>query len=267
MEPLPDGNATPRIRLYEPADRKQVQYVLGLCAMEQLGVANKQVYTNPLMLSIWVFLSGIFVQFMGWWPDSDRGWLGYLSPVPAFGCFAVPLLFAVDWYNRPYFEQMLHDTLRQTDLVDIPSYYSSAFGVPSAFWTLEKEGRIIGLIAVDGTINAEQLHVPRLAELGPVSEKANAKNTKLSNSNSAFIRHFWVDEQYRQALIQDDLLRHAMSHSPSSVLQIWVSPLETYKVKSLVQAGFQEDAEAKASTFGVLRWRCRLLRKSGPKFR
>jgi len=241
-----------------------VQYVLGHCAMEQLGVANKQVYTSPFMLSIWVLLSAVFVQVMGWWPDPARGWLGYLSPVPSFGCFAVPLLFAVDWYNRPYFEKLLHDTLRQTDLVDIPSYYSSASGVPSAFWVLEKEGKIIGLIAVDGSINAEQLHVPTLADLGPVSGKANAKNAKTPNSiNSLFIRHFWVDEQYRQVLIQDDLLRHAITHSRSSDLQSWASPLETYKMKSLVQAGFQEDAVVKAATFGVLRWRFRLFRKSG----
>ena len=34
---------------------------------------------------------------MGWWPKPEMGFLGYLSPMPAFGSTAVPVMFLIDW--------------------------------------------------------------------------------------------------------------------------------------------------------------------------
>lgn len=35
---------------------------------------------------------------MNWWPNPEQGILGYLSPIPAFACMALPIMFATDWY-------------------------------------------------------------------------------------------------------------------------------------------------------------------------
>ena len=50
------------------------------------------------MIAVWIALSSVFVQYMGWWPKPDTGYFGYLKPVPAFASMAVPLMFLADWY-------------------------------------------------------------------------------------------------------------------------------------------------------------------------
>jgi hypothetical protein len=60
-------------------------------------------YAHPLIVSIWMGLSCVFVQWMSWWPKPEYGFLGYLRPVPAFASIAVPLMFLIDWSVHPFY--------------------------------------------------------------------------------------------------------------------------------------------------------------------
>ena len=53
--------------------------------------------TSPWLLAIWIALSSVFIQYCDWWPKQEHGYLGYLSPLPAFAAIAVPIMFFVDW--------------------------------------------------------------------------------------------------------------------------------------------------------------------------
>jgi hypothetical protein len=66
--------------------------------MEGLAIANARTYTSPLVISAWVLLSSLFVQYMRWWPEVEKhGYLSYLRPLPAFASVAVPILLLIDW--------------------------------------------------------------------------------------------------------------------------------------------------------------------------
>lgn len=107
-----------RIRAYEDDDNKQVRFVIGKSNLESLAIANRRgqcppssdnslpltvvtifslAYIHPLSISLWILASCILIQYMQWWPSNEQGFLGYLSPLPALGSMAVPIMFLVDW--------------------------------------------------------------------------------------------------------------------------------------------------------------------------
>jgi hypothetical protein len=208
------------------------------------------------------------VQIMHWWPNPNaHGYLGYLSPLPAFACMAVPMMVLIDWWvyamdmlqeiflipvitrlNRPYFEKSTQDALRQPDIRDLKAYYARS--PSSGFWILEYGVRFIGIIAVD-------------ASLDPTPDDANPKTKKTSlpvrkSSPTATIRHFFVEEEYRTSDIQTDLLSYAVHHafkSDDTVRQIKASdsPLAPYARETLRSTGFQ--LEAHVDKVGIFRWK------------
>jgi GNAT superfamily N-acetyltransferase len=139
--------------------------------------------------------------------------------------------------NRPYFEDQTQEVLRASDLRNISAHYSRDPG--SGFWLFEHADQIIGLIAVDASNKPD--------------DKSFASESK---GKSATIRHFYVDEPYRAAKIQEDLLEHAVKHAFSDPkvqrIEAFDSPLVPYLRACLRNAGFQFDHNTK--TVGILRW-------------
>jgi len=225
-----------QIRPYQPNDNKLVRFNIGKANFGVLGTANHRVCTHPIMIAIWLALSSIFVQFMKWWPIPGSGYLGYLKPVPAFASMAVPLMFLVDWINRPYFEEQAQEVLRSSDLRNISAHYSRNPG--SGFWLLESGDNFVGLIAVDASNEPD---------------KTSASDFK---GNTATIRHFYVDEPYRVTNVQEDLLQHAIKHAFSDPkvqrIEAFDSPLVPYLRTCLRNAGFRLDHHTKK--IGLLRW-------------
>jgi hypothetical protein len=105
-----------RIRAFETTDERPIQFMIGKANLGALAVANQRsqseflllnrsrlksqsilAYVHPLTISSWVALSCLFVQRMGWWPKPEHGYIGYLSPLPAFASMAVPIMFLIDW--------------------------------------------------------------------------------------------------------------------------------------------------------------------------
>ncbi|PPR06897.1 hypothetical protein CVT24_011587 [Panaeolus cyanescens] len=211
-----------RIRRFQPSDEKLVLFAIAKANMEALAVANRKAYFHPLVLSLWVALSCVFVEFMQWWPSHLPGWLGYLRPIPAFASMAVPIMFLIDWINRPYFEKITQNVIRNSDLRNITNHYSKSPG--SGFWMLEYGDKFVGLIALD----------------------ASPSNSSEKSTKTGFIRHFYVDEPYRPADIQNDLLRHAVNYAfkTSSTLERVEapdSPLIPYLRPCFRNAGFALD--------------------------
>jgi hypothetical protein len=59
---------------------------------------NPVAFFHPFTLSGWVALSCIMIQYLNWWPKPEYGFLGYLLPLPAFGCWGAVILYLMDWY-------------------------------------------------------------------------------------------------------------------------------------------------------------------------
>ncbi|KAI0778135.1 hypothetical protein BD413DRAFT_507004 [Trametes elegans] len=242
-----------RIRPVGPADEKLVRFMVGKAEMEPIALANRRLYSNPLVLGLWVGLSGVFVQYMNWWPKPEHSILGYLAPVPAFGTLSIAFMFAIDWLNRWGFEDRTAHVLRRPDLVDPPAYYSRS--PSSGFWILEYGEKFVGMIALDASRDAVADD-----EVTPGSLKRDgAGQVKMSKGTAkvATIRHFYVEEHYRRAGMQDDLLEHALRHAFTSDTKLegvraQDSSLRGYISAALRKHGFE--LERKAEAVGALRW-------------
>lgn len=196
---------------------------------------------------------------MNWWPKSEYGAFGFLSPLPAFGATSVPIMFIIDWYvklqidmpgrntsltirrlNRPFFENFTQDILRQADMKNIKTYYTSVSA--SGFWMLEYNDTFVGLIAVDAS---------------PASSPS--KPTKKTGcSDTATIRHFFVEDQFRGSGIQSDLLVHAVRHAFTAdpaiqFIKAADSPLVPYVRSCLRTGGFQ--LQKHTQKVGVYGWK------------
>ncbi|KAI0651801.1 hypothetical protein C8Q79DRAFT_58762 [Trametes meyenii] len=245
---------TARIRPVQTADERLVRFMVGKAEMEPIAIANRKLYTNPLVLALWVGLSCIFVQYMHWWPKpEEHGFMGYFSPIPAFGAFSFVFMFGIDWLNRWDFEERSAHVLRRPDLVDIPTYYSRS--PSSGFWILEYDDRFIGMIALDASLDAE---ADNQVERGTI-KKDRTGHVKMSKGTAkvATIRHFYVDEPYRPVGMQDDLLEHALKHAFSAEAKLEgvraaESPLRNYVGDALRKYGFE--LEKKTERVGALRW-------------
>ncbi|KAI8995581.1 hypothetical protein BD414DRAFT_435611 [Trametes punicea] len=242
-----------KIRPVEVGDQRLVRFMVGKAEMEPIAIANRKLYANPLVLALWVGLSCILVQYMNWWPRSEHGLLGYLAPVPAFGALSIAFMFAIDWLNRWDFEDRSVHVLHRLDLVDIPAYYSRS--PSSGFWILEYGDRFVGMIALDASLDAES---DQTVDSGSLKKdrSGQVKMTK-GTSKVATIRHFYVEEPYRRAGMQDDLLEHALKHAFTSDTRLESvraadSPLRSYIGDSLRKHGFR--LEKKAESVGALRW-------------
>ncbi|KAF9460849.1 hypothetical protein BDZ94DRAFT_1265273, partial [Collybia nuda] len=235
------------IRHYKPTDDKLVHFIVGKSNMESLAAANRQACAHPLTLSIWLALSAILTDFMHLWPTERHGLLGYLTPVPIMAATAVPIMFLIDWLNRPPFEQRVQAALKGPDLSNISEYYSQS--PSSGLWILDYKEQFVGLIALDAFQGTPAMSK---TTLGKRAQKSSGV------ASTATIRHFYVDEAYRDSGIQADLLDHAVrvafGSDPSlQCIKASDSSLITYMRTCLRDTGFQ--LECITGRIGVYRWK------------
>lgn len=241
--------ATPnaQIRPYKLKDEKVVKFAIGKAPMEGLTVANRRAVFHPFTLSIWVALSCIMIQYFGWWPNPEHGFWRFFSTVPAFACWAVPILALIDWINRPYFEDATSDALHGLDVVNIGEYYARS--PSSGFFVLEYDGSIIGLIAIDASKDSQSNQ--------SFKENDKVKGQKRGTSSVAMIRHFYVEELFRKTDVQDDLVTFAVRHAFDSSeevkeIRVVTSSLLGYVQESLGKFRFKVDGITRIK--GVYSW-------------
>lgn len=140
--------------------------------------------------------------------------------------------------------------------MDVAAYYARS--PASGLWFLELGNRFIGLIAIDASLDSTSDDVV-------VSSESKSKSDKLSNkegtSEVATIRHFHVEELYRAAAAEDDLLEYALKHVFSSNSKVQVvraleSPLTPYIGKALRKEGFKPTKTV--DTIGIFNWEVRM---------
>ncbi|KIK82928.1 hypothetical protein PAXRUDRAFT_153398 [Paxillus rubicundulus Ve08.2h10] len=249
------------IRPYRSDDEKLVKFTVGKAVMEALAVANRRAAFHPLTLSVWVAASCIMIQSLGWWPEPEHGWLGWLSPLPAFGCLGFAILFALDWINRPYFEELTSDVLHRPDLADIHKYYARS--PSSGIFILEYGSRFIGLIAIDASTDSRsnQSFVKKTEDGKFFADKSKDFYSK-GTTSTATIRHFYVEEPFRKSEVQNDLLQFAARHAFTMAedvqgLETLATPLLDYVYRSLGELGFT--VEKHISKVGVYGWTLDLM--------
>ncbi|RDB28443.1 hypothetical protein Hypma_015474 [Hypsizygus marmoreus] len=233
-----------QIRRFQASDDKVVRFIIGKASMESLAVANRRAYIHPFIITLWLILSYVIIDFMDMWPKTQFGFIGYLHPLPMLAATAVPIMFLIDWLNRPVFEQLVQEVLRGPDMFDILGYYSRS--PSSGLWILDYGDLFVGLIALDASNDSQ------LTTIGKAG--GGTKGT----ASTATIRHFYVDEAYRTTGIQEDLLNHAVQFAFDAdprVQQIRApdSPLIPYVRASLRDAGFVLDEHTQR--VGVLGWK------------
>ncbi|KAG6812494.1 hypothetical protein H0H92_002601 [Tricholoma furcatifolium] len=229
-----------QIRRFQASDEKLVRFSIGKAAMEPLAVANRRAYVHPIPVAIWALFSYAIITYMDLWPKTSMGFVGYLQPLPMMAATSLPIMFLIDWLNRPAFETAAQEVLRGPDMGNILTHYTR--NPASGLWILEYGRLFVGLIALDVTSES--------------TTKGGKKSPK--GVSSAIVRHFYVDEVYRGSGIQEDLLAHALRTAFSAepnlkVVHATDSQLLPYARNCLRDAGFVLEENTK--TIGVFRWK------------
>jgi hypothetical protein len=134
--------------------------------------------------------------------------------------------------NRPFVEDTAEKVLRRIDLLNIENHYARS--PASGFWLLELGTRIIGLIAVDASLDATN-DEPVTQQ---TTEQLKASIKKKGTSRVATIRHFFAEEAYRGVDVEDDLLQFAVESTFNGdravqSIRILASPLRPAVLNSL----------------------------------
>lgn len=135
--------------------------------------------------------------------------------------------------------------------MDIEAHYARS--PASGFWVLELGNKIIGLIAVDASLDA--------ANDEPVTQQSKER-LKVSikqkgTSRVATIRHFFAEEAYRSVHIEEDLLQFAVESTFEAdkavkSIRMAASPLRPVIMNILRQYKFVKGD--RVGTIGILGW-------------
>jgi hypothetical protein len=117
--------------------------------------------------------------------------------------------------------------LKGPDVLSLGQHYSTP---PAGLWILRLGQGFLGLVALDAD----------------------------STSNTAVIRHIYVDEPFRRAAAQDDLISFALGKAFANkhidTIRFMADPLRPYTVAGAKQAGFKLVDES-SERYGLLGWR------------
>jgi hypothetical protein len=154
--------------------------------------------------------------------------------------------------NRPFVESNVEKVLRRIDLLDIGAYYARS--PASGLWLLEFRNKIIGMIAVDAS--------PDAANDEPITQETSKERLRgtlerKGTSSIATIRHFFAEEAYRSAKIEDDLLAFAVestfkANKSVSAIRVLASPLRPAILESLRRNRFSKGD--RVESVGMIGW-------------
>jgi hypothetical protein len=137
-------------------------------------------------------------------------------------------------------------------MVDIQAYYARS--PASGLWILQFGERIIGLIAVDASLDAaNDENILKESQKESLRGALDRKGT----SRVATIRHFFVEEAYRRVKIEDDLLQFAIESAfkadkTVSSIRSLASPLRPAILDSLRRNKFSKGDQVQS--VGILGW-------------
>jgi len=248
------ADAEARIRPYNHnEDNKLFRFMLSKSRMEPLAIANKEIYKNRYGLALWILISSVLVQVLHWWPAVEFGWLGWLRPLPAYAICSLPLMFIIDWYNRPAFEEDAVKVLERPDVVNVQTYYQRS--PSSGVWLFEIGQKFVGLVAVDASVDS----LSEKTILEAQTQKTKSGKDITGTSSTAVIRHLYVVDTYRKAGAEKDLIDYAVDKTFTATnnvekIRFSPSPLMKYMNKSLKEAGF-DLVDKNGPKVGIFIWK------------
>lgn len=153
--------------------------------------------------------------------------------------------------NRPFVEDTAEKVLRRIDLFNIQGHY--ALSPASGFWILELGDKLIGLIAVDASLDAANDELVTQQS----QERLRANINKKGTSRVATIRHFFAEEAYRRVNIEDDLVKFAVESTFNAdqavkSIRMLASPLRPAILNSLRGNKFAKGD--RVGTIGIMGW-------------
>ena len=280
-----------RIRAFQPSDDKDVRFIAGKAAMEPLAIANVKGAPVRLGCGDTVLTSSLSMH-----ESHHLGYLGWpvmhihpvyavvaspglrnsrIPPSPSWVClYGCPnhvlgrlvrvlsitrslisdLRSRADGrFNRQPIEEKMQQVLHRPDLAHIESWYSRS--PSSGVWILEFGDKFVGLIALDASLDSTS--TAAVSGKDALTKRGNKVEYSKGTSYTAVIRHFYVDEGYRPAGAQHDLLQFALKHAFENdpavqEIQCDDTPLRKYVSDALKKAGFQ--LEWQTEKIGILGW-------------
>ncbi len=153
--------------------------------------------------------------------------------------------------NRPFVEGAAEKVLRRIDLLNIQAHYARSRA--SGVWLLELGDKIIGVIAVDASLDATNDEL--VTQQSREQVRTSIKQT--GTSRIATIRHFFAEEAFRRVGIEDDLLEFAIESTFNGdravkSIRMLASPLRPAILNSLRRNKFVKGE--RAETGGIQRW-------------
>ncbi|KAI0704844.1 hypothetical protein BC835DRAFT_1261925 [Cytidiella melzeri] len=246
----------PQIRPYSREDDKLVRFTVGRECVDGLATANNRLYFHPITLSAWFALSCMLISYVDYWPHAGWPLYTWLMPLPIFAAWAVPIMFAIDWFNRPSFEQLAENVLRRADMYQIEPYYTRS--PASGVWILEYGEKFVALIAIDASVDS--LSEETLNDANKDDKKYLQNKWRKGTSSTASIRHFYAMEEYRGTDIQEDLLEYAVKHvfeAEKTVKSIRATEneLDSWATRAFQRQGFVIDKTV--GKLGISGWKLR----------
>ncbi|KIY72791.1 hypothetical protein CYLTODRAFT_417573 [Cylindrobasidium torrendii FP15055 ss-10] len=218
-------NPVARIRPLKSSDEPATKFGITKASLAELATANVKSALSPITLAIWVVLCSSFLQYMQWWPGANAPFYKYLSIVPICIAFIAPIIALADWVNRPYFEERTQTILHGPDMTSLYEYYNKS---GNGFWLLEYGDTKVGFIAAE------------------------------RKGDTTHVTHLYVDEPFRKAHAQNDLLEYAIKEAFSTDGIVAVtgetSPFSAYIGKAYKTLGFFQ-ASSGTKRVGIYRWK------------
>lgn len=142
--------------------------------------------------------------------------------------------------------------MKRPDIVDRQTYYSRS--PASGIWIFEYGKKFVGIVAVDASNDSLSL---KTVDQGTETPSNRAAKYSKGTASVASIRHLYIDEQYRPASAENDLIKFAVKHtfeaSPTvESIRITPSPLYKYLSPALKAEGFV--VIERGAKVGVFRW-------------
>lgn len=160
--------------------------------------------------------------------------------------------------NRPSIEENTENVLRRPDLFKPDQYYTRS--PSSGFYLLSISDKIIGLIALDASKSSTSDSSITPSSATPSATERKQMLESKGTATVATIRHFFVEEPYRPAKPEDDLLQFAVKNAFEAdktveSVRALGGRLRPTVEESLRRNGFVPGE--KEGTLGFLKWETR----------
>ncbi|WWC65759.1 uncharacterized protein I303_108381 [Kwoniella dejecticola CBS 10117] len=237
------------VRPIQEKDEKMVKMLIGQGVMEGLAKANNKFITNPVVITLILFLGLGLNRLMSF--NQSTNYLSYFTPIIGPCLVLLPVLGSAEYIHRPVFSAALRKIIGSEDLIRLNEYYSnrsssSSKGEGNDGWVFVHKHEIVGVILVDTGRAGESLDSVLGEEEGQISENRKIKDAKRLSSSSSNETQVKSQNKIRQT--SNDLRKRNTTSVPVSTDQ---SPSANKKSNLIQIRHFDIDVPYRQAKTGV----------------